>query len=213
MVDGCKSNNIKMLMHKHGLTIEELAEELNVSISTINRLLIGTKIDPRLSTLRPIAKFFDVSIEELMGERPLSFKLKDVGLYDRQTLIQVPIIYWEQVKNAIEVVPHLNFDKWDSWVVVSRIMNEHSYALRIQQSSLPPPFYLHTIIVLDPGKEPKDSDYVLIIQDENPILAKVIVNGVKRFYQSLIMEQQLFEEKEIDYCGTVVQWTGFYCEK
>lgn len=210
MIDGHKNNNIKMLMQKHGLTIEELADELGVSISTINRLLMGTRIDPRLSTLRPLAKFFDVSIEELMGERPLNIKLKDAGPFDsKQALIQVPIIHWEQVKNAENIVSHLNFDKWDSWMVVSSIMSEQAYALKIQQTSLPPPFYLHSIIVIDPGRDPKDSDYVLIIQDENPILVKVVLNGIKRLYQSLLLDKQLFSEKDVNYCGTVVQWTGF----
>lgn len=209
MVDGYKSN-IKILMQRHGLTIEELADELGVSISTINRLLMGTKIDPRLSTLRPIAKFFDVSIEELMGEKPLTFKVKDAGPFDnKQTLMQVPIIHWEQVKNAGEIVPNLNFDKWDNWIVVSNTMSEQAYALKIQQSSLPSPFYLHSIIVIDPGRDPKDSDYVLIMREENPMLASVVLNGIKRLYRSLVLQQLLYVENEIDYCGAVVQWTGF----
>ena len=64
-----RDSNIKKLMQKHNLTIEMLAQELNLSVSTINRLLLGTKSDPKLSTLKPLAKFFGVSIDELTGRR------------------------------------------------------------------------------------------------------------------------------------------------
>jgi transcriptional regulator with XRE-family HTH domain len=214
MVDECKSNNIKILMQKHGLTIEELADELDVSISTINRLLVGTKIDPRLSTLRPLAKFFEISIEELMGDKPLNVKLKDKDHFidNKQTLLQVPIIHWEQVKNAADIVHQLNFDKWDNWMTIFKVMSDDAYALQIQQSSLPPPFYFQSIIVIDPGKEPKDSDYALIMHKENPLLTKVILNGIQRLYRSLILEQ-IFADEEIRCCGTIVQWTICYCEK
>ena len=96
--------------------------------------MTGTKNDPRLSTLRPLAKFFEISIEELIGDKPLNAKLKDKGYSfdNRQTLLQVPIIHWEQVKNAKEIVSQLNFDKWDNWMVISKLMSDDAYALQIQ---------------------------------------------------------------------------------
>lgn len=214
MIEEYKSNNIKALMQKHGLTIDELAEELNVSVSTINRLLVGTKIDPRLSTLRPLSKFFDVTIEELIGDKPLNLKLKDNdNLFEnKHALYQVPIIHWEQIKNAKDIVPTLNFHKWDNWTVVYKAMSNNAYALKIKQSSLPPPFYFKSIIVIDPEKEPKDCDYTLIISDENPILTQHILNGIKHLYKCLIFKE-IFNDKEIKFCGTIVQWTHFYCEK
>src|SRR3989338_5880206 len=97
-----RDSNIKKLMQKHNLTIEMLAQELNLSVSTINRLLLGTKSDPKLSTLKPLAKFFGVSIDELIGERPINLKPgDDKDSFDpKRALVQVPIIHWEQVKEA-----------------------------------------------------------------------------------------------------------------
>lgn len=214
MVAQSRNNNIKALMQKHNLTIEMLAQELDLSISTINRLLMGSKSDPKLSTLKPVAKFFGVSIDELIGERPINLKPGDNNddFENKHVLFQVPIIHWEQMKDVESRVPALNFEIWNNWTVVINEVAQNAYALIIKQSSLPPPFYLHTIIVIDPIKKPADSDYVLIIHMENPILCKFILNGLEKCYQSLYLNK-IFMHNEIKFCGTVVQWTIPYHEK
>ena len=209
-----KNNNIKSLMHKHNLTIEMLAQEMNLSVSTINRLLMGSKSDPRLSTLKPLAKFFGVSIEELVGERPINLRPgEDSEDFEiKYTFVQVPILHWEQVREAETRVPKLTFETWNKWAVVADEIGNHSYALVIKQSSLPPPFYYKTIIVIDPTRAPKDSDYVLILHDENPLLCQFILNGIEKCYASLHLKQT-FKHDESKVCGTLVQWTIPYHEK
>ncbi len=209
-----KNNNIKMLMQKHELTIDTLAQELGLSVSTINRLLMASKSDPRLSTLKPLAKFFGISIDELVGERPLNLKPGDDidGFDNKYTLVQVPVIHWEQVKEAETKVPLLNFGIWNNWTVVADEVGKHSYAIVIKQSSLPAPFYFKTIIVIDPLRKPQDSDYVLVLHEKNPILCKLILNGLEKYYQSLHLNQTL-SHGEITFCGTVVQWTIPYHER
>jgi transcriptional regulator with XRE-family HTH domain len=214
MVAVSKNSNIKALMQKHDLTIEMLAQELGLSVSTINRLLMGSKSDPKLSTLRPLAKFFGVSIDELVGERPINLKPGDDadGFDTKYTLIQVPIIHWEQVKEAEIRVPTLTFELWNNWTVVVDEIGQHSYALVIKQSSLPAPFYFKTIIVIDPTRKPRDSDHVLILHKENPLLCRFILNGIEKCYQSLHLDH-IFKDEEIKFCGTLVQWTIPYLEK
>lgn len=115
MVLESKSSNIKALMQQHGLTIESLSHELDISVSTINRLLVGSKVDPRLSTIRALAKFFSVSIEELMGDRPLIAKASDDDeLPNNQALMQIPVIHWEQIAKHKSLVPTLDFQLWDN---------------------------------------------------------------------------------------------------
>jgi transcriptional regulator with XRE-family HTH domain len=214
MVAQSKNNNIKALMQKHDLTIEMLAQELGLSVSTINRLLMGSKSDPKLSTLRPLAKFFGVSIDELVGERPINLKPGDdaESFDNKYALVQVPIIHWEQVKDAETRVPTLTFALWNNWTVIAEEIGQDSYALVVKQSSLPPPFYFKTIIVIDPKRNPFDNDYVLILHKENPLLCRFILNGIEKCYESLHLEQ-IFKHNEIKLCGTLVQWTIPYCEK
>jgi transcriptional regulator with XRE-family HTH domain len=214
MVAEYKSNNIKALMQKHELTIESLAQELNLSVSTINRLLVSSKSDPKLSTLRPIAKFFRISIDELIGDRPLSLKPGDSesGFDNKHALIQVPIIHWEQVKDAIKIISSLNFHTWNNWAAASDLAGEHSYALRVKQSSLPAPFYFKSLIVIDPERTPGDSDHVVVIHDDNPMICKIIFHGVKKIYKPLSIDETL-KDSEIRFAGTIIQCTTEFDEK
>lgn len=214
MVAQSKNSNIKLLMQKHDLTIEMLAQEMQLSVSTINRLLMGSRSDPKFSTVQSLARFFDVSVDALMGERPINLRPgQDLDGFDtKYTLVQVPIIHWEQVKEADTRVPKLTFEIWNHWTAITEEVGENSYALIIKQSSLPPPFYFKTIIVVDIKRSPRDSDYVLVMNKENPILCRFILNGIEKLYQSIHLKQTL-KEDEVKLCGTVVQWTIPYYEK
>ena len=59
-------NKVKELRRKMGLTQVQLAERLNISQSALSTYETG-RINIDNDTLRKIARFFDVSIDELLG--------------------------------------------------------------------------------------------------------------------------------------------------
>lgn len=61
------AENLSVMRKRAGLTQEELANKVNVSIDTIRRWE-GDKQDPRLNDLRLIAKVLGVNISQLVGE-------------------------------------------------------------------------------------------------------------------------------------------------
>jgi XRE family transcriptional regulator, regulator of sulfur utilization len=54
---------------KRGKTLRALAKEAGVGLATLVRLEAGA-FDPRLSTLRKLAKALNVSVCALLGEEP-----------------------------------------------------------------------------------------------------------------------------------------------
>ncbi len=73
----CKSKsfigeNIKNLRERKGLTQKELATNLNISASAIGMYEQGRRI-PDVETLQQFSNFFQVSIDELLGENPARF--------------------------------------------------------------------------------------------------------------------------------------------
>lgn len=211
MVAESKTNNVRTLMTQHEVTVDQLAEQLGISVSTINRLLIGSKIDPRLSTLRPLAQFFNVSIDELLGDRPLNARPGDNNSLhnSKRTLVQVPALHWEQVKNAAKVVPTLDFHKWNRWVVAPDTVSPLSYALQIQHSSLPPPFYWGTEIIVDPEYPAQDGDYIVAMQEHNAFVCQLLLHGTHCMYRVLNRQDHIIEGSKIKVCGTIVQWTTY----
>lgn len=62
--------NLERLMKQHNVSLKQLAQEVGVPAANISRLKNDSSSNPTLSTLIPIAKFFDVSVSELIGELP-----------------------------------------------------------------------------------------------------------------------------------------------
>lgn len=57
---------LKELRLKKSLTQEELAKELNFSMSVVNKWENGKK-NPSVDSLKILAKYFDVTIDYLLG--------------------------------------------------------------------------------------------------------------------------------------------------
>jgi transcriptional regulator with XRE-family HTH domain len=62
------AENIKELMTQSGISsITELANLSGVNLKTLSNILNGTRKFPRAKSLEPIAKYFDKSVNELLG--------------------------------------------------------------------------------------------------------------------------------------------------
>lgn len=60
------------LMFKNGLTSSELARKTGVAQPVIYRLMSGNTENPQILTLKPVADYFGISIEQLLGSSPLN---------------------------------------------------------------------------------------------------------------------------------------------
>ena len=58
--------NIKKLKKEKGLTNEALSERCGISVGTLNKLLAGATVDPKLSTLILLANGLDANIDEML---------------------------------------------------------------------------------------------------------------------------------------------------
>ena len=74
-----------MLMAREGLSDNELAERTGIPQPTISRIKSGDSRDPRDSTLRPLAKYFRLSISQLRGDVPLPTDKVKVAANDEVT--------------------------------------------------------------------------------------------------------------------------------
>ncbi len=75
------------LMSEKGISSAELARKTGVTQPVIYRLMTGETVNPQILTLKPIAHFFGVSLEQLLGAVPLNNQsaLNDVLLHSINT--------------------------------------------------------------------------------------------------------------------------------
>ncbi len=62
---------LRKLLCDHNLNAIELSRALNIPNQTIYQLLNKDDACPKISTLLPIAKFFKITIGQLIGDEPL----------------------------------------------------------------------------------------------------------------------------------------------
>jgi transcriptional regulator with XRE-family HTH domain len=65
------SDVLSFLMSNRGIKSAELARKTSVAQPVVSRLITGATTNPQVLTIKPIADFFDVSFEQLLGISPL----------------------------------------------------------------------------------------------------------------------------------------------
>lgn len=63
----------------------ELSRILGISKSTLHQLLNTDNISPQIDTLRPIAKYFNITIDQLIGDSPLNNLSTPQGTLEEDT--------------------------------------------------------------------------------------------------------------------------------
>ncbi|MHC0448484.1 MAG: helix-turn-helix domain-containing protein [Candidatus Lariskella arthropodorum] len=63
---------LRKLMTDVKMTDKELSDAIGIARSTLHQLLNTESLSPKVETIRPIAKYFGVTIDQLIGDSPLS---------------------------------------------------------------------------------------------------------------------------------------------
>lgn len=71
MVEAKRSQTLQRLIQEAGLNQAELARRTGVAQPVVHRLCTGETVDPKLSTLRRLSRYFGVTIDALIGKAPL----------------------------------------------------------------------------------------------------------------------------------------------
>lgn len=158
-----------------------LAQKVNVPKATINRILSGRTPDPRVSTLAPIAKYFGISIEQLLGVEPLPQNLPfKTRIAD--AVLELPFVEIEQIYNW-----HLGKYKPTKFHEISITKDssfaEHSYVTKNVSSAMFPKFTDDSYLLVNLELEPKNEDYVIyyLPQEKSVLFRKLIFEGKDKY--------------------------------
>jgi transcriptional regulator with XRE-family HTH domain len=169
------SSNIIILLKKRNLNSSQLAQILNIPLMTIRRLISGETANPRISTLKLIADYFDISIDSLINDATSSLLGSTIQSNKPQF---VPIIEWE-IAEKINSIKDIDLKKWKDWCPVSLIgkivLGKESFALE-SRPSMYPRFPHGSFFVIDPSITPEDGDIVLIrVNNKNTLTLRELV--------------------------------------
>lgn len=191
MTSNILSKNLEFLLKKNELSSSQLSSGSGIDKPIISRILSGKTTNPQVETLKPIADFFNITIDQLIGSDISTDKKHGVVVPISRML--VPVIDWKHVPYWLDIKNNYNSSKTIDAKISS---SKDSFALVISTEQFEPRFAINSIIIVDPTLTPKNRDYVLTkSKDTDDIcIEQLIIENNKTFLKSV---SQNFEMRKI----------------
>lgn len=199
------SKNLKILLKSHGVSEAEIARALDTSVMTIRRIISGETEDPRISTLKLIAGYFNVSIDSLLNDN----EERSINVMTKTKPQFIPILDWKIIA-ANASIKDINFSEWKEWYPIiseQNYIDDLTFALE-SRPSMQPRFPLGTLFIINPSEKPMDGDIILIKmkQEQDLSLRELIIDPPKWQLHPTVTgsETLFFDEKKHGIVGVVV---------
>lgn len=180
------SINLKTLMSLAKINASELARRTGIAQPIIHRLSTGQNTNPKLATIRPIARYFTINVSQLIGEEPLPNDQSLRTIPDHRIWNRVPVISWKDAVTWPDSLPqHQNTDL--PYVSTDANVSKLAYSLVIKGGAMEPLFPDGTTIIVEPKRQPNNRDFVVVrLHGENEArLKQMIIDGNERYLKSL----------------------------
>jgi SOS-response transcriptional repressor LexA len=171
------SINLNLLMTEAHLNAEELSRRIGLPASTIKKIRNNRDANPTLSTLTPLAKYFSLTITQLVGDESFpEVRIKGPYKIDPGVINHIPLITWE---DAISW-PSLNQPTPDS------IATEHTYSKKA-----------YALLVKEDNWENLAKDTALLVEPMVEIEHRDFIIVYKKGQKLPILKQALFDEGQL----------------
>jgi SOS-response transcriptional repressor LexA len=182
------NENLKTLMSVAKINASELARRTGIAQPIIHRISTGRNLNPKLATIRPIARYFMVNISQLIGEEPLPSDQAFLKMsLEHRGWNRVPLISWKDAVSWPECLPKYQTATNSVYVSTDANVSKFAYSLTIHGSAMEPVFPKGTTIIVEPNREAQDRDFVLVHLRgrQEASLKQIIMDGNNQYLKSL----------------------------
>jgi SOS-response transcriptional repressor LexA len=172
------AEKLKTLMRQHNISETELSRITKVGQPVIHRMASGCTENPKVLTLLPIAKHFDITVYDLMNSKALPTLTQK----ENQTpKLEIPIISFNNIMHWLQ--SNTQSDATTSKITLCRLVSEQAFATIIPDSSMRPTIPEDTMAVIDPQHTPANLDYILVYRKHSGhcTIKQLLIDGSERF--------------------------------
>jgi len=204
------SSVLRYLMQDIGSLSEgELSRRTGVPQPTIHRILSGMTPNPRMESIEPLAEFFNVSSDQMLGRIPLP-KDRVSGSFaaTMATKKVVPLLSWMEVAYWPDIVKHPDFKIGREWVTSESGIKGSAFAVKVKSSDYLPDFRAGTTIVVDYSRKPKEGDFILGVMKGKKVavLGQFMIERSREVLLDLSKnETVLVIGKNVSLCGVIAE--------
>ncbi len=189
------SQNLSWLMEQQKISAKGLSKATNIAIITIHKLKSGENINPTIETIKPIASYFGVTMDQLLFTKIINIQ----GMNIKSNNL-IPMIEWNEISNFRNAKPidYINCDYPES---------EYVYCIKVEDKPTLI-FENNSILIIDSSLRPTNNDSVIVIKKDSQLISikKVIIDD-DWFLQSVTIglgNSVLFAFKDYAILGVIV---------
>ena len=184
------NSNIKYLMERDNISsVTELAKKVNLQQSTLHRLLTGEVKDPKYTTLKSLADYFQISTLDLTEHSLTTGQsqatMENPAGFQAVKLHNVPVLgntqlghggYWSDMQYPVG-----NGDGFLRWPSGDREV----YALKCVGDSMMPRIKEGEFVIVEPNQSFHPGDEVLVVTNSGEVMVKTYLFKRDGFYHLL----------------------------
>lgn len=204
MASSFLAKNLELLLERDHVTPAYLSNTSGIDKPVISRILNGKTTNPQVDTLKPIAAFFNITIDQLIGQSALSTD-QTYGIVVPINRLLVPLIEWKHAPYWLEIK---NNYKPEKTIDAKTNSSKDSYALYIDHHSFEPRFAKNSIIIVDPRLKPGNRDYIITQSSKDLASLKieqVITDDKKMFLKSVSGKMEMKKVSKIMSLGVIME--------
>lgn len=181
------SEILNKLMQDNNLSNSKLSRYVNIPISTIRRIRRKYDANPTTITLKPIADFFNISIDQLLGKEKLTAnKIQESSSLLNLTSSFLPIISWYEIPEFSNHPKEFLNGKVLYWISSTRHFSENAFATVVPDDY---PFLFlkkDSLILIEPSKGLEKNNIALFLTDgpKKVEVYQVVLEGKDIYIQS-----------------------------
>lgn len=185
---GVRINHIiRRLMQMRGLKEADLARQVQLPQTTVNRILTQDRSDPRLSTLIPIAQFLGLTLGQIAGLEPIPEALLQNNHHHKLqplSLKTIPLIPWEHILDWVDSQESRD-ESFKAWLCTERSLGPKAFVLEATPL-MEAVFPAGSRLLVDPSSYPLDGCYVVLtLKNNRPTLRRILNDGGDIYLKSI----------------------------
>lgn len=187
------------------ISAEELSRRLGMPASTIKKIRNNAGSNPTLSTLLPLAKFFSITVSQLVGDEAMpSSRIKGSYTLNTSMLNSVPLLTWEESIYWPMVSTQSDRQK----ITTEHFYSGQAFALLVEEDDWEN-LAKGTALLVDPSLALEHRDFVIVYKEGQkvPTLKQVLFDEGSIYLKPMSSAYQIvIASAEHRFLGTVVEY-------
>ena len=192
----------------------ELAKRARVTKSAVSQWENGSTKELKADHLLAVAKALNVSPDWLATGRGPKQRTQDIDQGSEPKVSLIPLLTWAQVRDWHETAGASHTSGIMDRVAVVGTFGPRTFALHVCGDSMEPAFFEGDTIIVDPDREPKGRDYVIVIgkPTSEPTFKQLLVEVDERYLKPANRRYHILPvTADMVIVGVVVMKMRVYC--